>query len=147
MDAGGNLDAVTDFDLIDNFDFLGGVVTSATYEFASKMDHSSVKRIRITGNMASEIYIPAGTLIDSRATVIDTWEDFDETGDATPVNVIFYYSHTADDPATATDWSVWKRFTQREERARGVKFKLEFTNTDSVYNIRVNTLSAVSAVI
>ncbi len=147
LDAGGNLDAVTDFDLIDNFDFLGGVVTSATYEFASKMDHSSVKRIRITGNMASEIYIPAGTLIDSRATVIDTWEDFDETGDATPVNVIFYYSHTADDPATATDWSVWKRFTQREERARGVKFKLEFTNTDSVYNIRVNTLSAVSAVI
>ena len=148
MNAGGTIDAFTDnIDTADNFDFIGGVATSATYEFANKMDHSSVKRIRITLNMSSTIFVPSGTKIDSRPALVDTWEDWDETGDATPANVIAYYAHTANDPATATDWSVWKRFTQREERARGVKFKLEFTNTDAAYNLRVSALSAVSAVI
>ena len=148
MNAGGTIDSYSEnVDTIDNWDFLGGVATSATYEFASKMDHGSVLRIRLTSNISSTIFVPGGTNIDSRSALVDTWEDWDETGDATPANVEMYYAHTANDPASATDWSVWKRFTQREERARGIKFKLEFTNVDAAYNVRVSALNVVSAVI
>ena len=141
------LDDVANFDLIADFDFLGNVNTSGTYEFATKLDKSSATRIRLQASVTSAI-INILDKIDSRAANIDTWADFDGTGDAAVCNVETYYASTNDDPASGgATWSDWKLLQSNEEFAIGFKFKAELSTNDTAYNIQVSALSVTNATI
>lgn len=141
------LDDVANFDLIADFDFLGNVNTSGTYEFATKLDKSSATRIRLQASVTSAI-INILDKIDSRAANIDTWADFDGTGDAAVCNVETYYASTNDDPASGgATWSAWKLLQSNEAFARGFKFKAELSTNDTAYNIQVSALSVTNATI
>ena len=84
-------------------------------------------------------------LVDSRAALIDTWVDFDGTGDAAVCNVETYYASTNDDPSNANaTWSPYKLLQSNEAFARGFKFKAELSTSDTAYNIQVSALSVTS---
>ena len=142
-----DLDDVANFDLIADFDFLGNVNTTGIYEFATKLDKSSPTRIRLQASVTSAI-VNILDLVDSRAANIDTWADFDGTGDAAVCNVETYYASTNDDPASGSaTWSPYKLLQSNEAFARGFKFKAELSTNDTAYNIQVSALSVTSTTI
>lgn len=146
LTSSGLLDAVTDFDAITDFNFLGTINTSGTYEFATNMDLSTVKNVRLQRQLTVQI-INALDQFDSRAGNVDTWADFDGNEGAAVANIKLYYASTDDNPAGSPTWSAYKEFTSVEERARAYKFKAVFSTTDSAYNIKCTAMAVQASTI
>ena len=145
--GGGTLDSESDFDLISNFDFIGGVASTGTYDFATNMDLTSKTRVRLTANLTVLTSLLLDNF-DSRIANIDTWEDFDGTAGANPTNVQMFYASTDDDPASGgATFTAFKLFTQIEEHARGFKFRAIFSTSDPAYTVRCSAMSVTAATI
>ena len=94
------LDSVSDFDAISSFDNLGTVsATSATYDFANKLDLGGKQPLRLTRHFVTQGFYPSD-LFDDRTANVDTWTDFDGVK-ATDVNAKLLVSTTDSDPATS----------------------------------------------
>ena len=139
LDGSGLLDAVSDFDAITDFDFIGGIDDTGTYIFASGIDKTSKKRVRLTANVGANV-VNQLDQIDSRGANIDTWDSFDGTLGAS-ANAVPYYRTTDDNPSGSPTWSDWKQFLATEEYARGFQFKLVLSSSDESFNIQISTLS------
>jgi len=147
LSGGGLLDAASDFDLIPNFDFLGGISSTGTYDFASNIDMTSKTRVRLTANLTALTSIVLDN-IDARTANIDTWEDFDGTAGANPTNIAMYYASTDDNPSSGSPtFTAYKLFTQAEEHARAFKFRAIFTSSDPAYTVRCSALAVTAATI
>lgn len=137
-----NIDDIPDFDAIASLDFVGGIVSSGTYEFASGIDLGTVQRVRLVKTLESVIENTLD-LIDDRTSDIDTWESFDgdNTGNA---DAVVYVSYTLTDPLGSPVWSDWQRLDVAEFNARAFKFKCELSTDDTAYNIKVSTLTVTA---
>ena len=94
------LDSVADFDAISDFDNLGTIsATSATYDFANKLDLGEKQPLRLTRHFVTQGFYPSD-LFDDRTANVDTWTDFDGAK-ATDVNAKLLVSTTDSDPATS----------------------------------------------
>jgi predicted phage tail protein len=140
IDGTALFDAQADVDLIPNFDFLGDIKSSATYEFANTLDLESggfaldLKRYFVT-----RAFLP-GDLIDGRTTLIDTWNDFDG-GVINNVDAKLYERHTLNDPASGSaTWTSWAEFVSGTFKGRGFQFKAILTSTDVDQNILIDEL-------
>lgn len=117
---------------------------TGTYDFQSGLDLGGVTRFRLTTYIAA--FVTNNTsYIDSRTSLIDTWDDFDDTDSATGVNAAVYVRTTDDDPAGADpDWSAWTRIDSGEFYARGCEFKVILTSDSVDYNISITDLTMVA---
>jgi hypothetical protein len=146
LSSGVLIDSVTDFDAVSNFDLLGAINSTGNYVFASNMDLTAVKRVRLSTSLTSNIFNALDN-VDDRTANIDTWSDFDGT-QAAVGNIEMYYAVTDDNPASGSaSWSSYKPFTQTEEQGRGFKYKAIFTTEDVAYNIKCTAMSVTAATI
>ena len=146
LSSGVLIDSVTDFDALSDFDLLGAINSTGNYVFASNMDLTAVKRVRLSTSLTSNIFNALDN-VDDRTANIDTWSDFDGT-QAAVGNIEMYYAVTDDNPASGSaSWSSYKPFTQTEEQGRGFKYKAIFTTEDVAYNIKCTAMSVTAATI
>jgi ribosomal protein S17 len=145
------LDSAIDFDdkpgLFDDalglFDGAGGNVSSfGEYEFADVVDLGNVYTSRVTAEIVVQRFDFVNTfdaaegLFDDRPGLFDGDEQtFDD------VNVEFYVAITDDDPNATPTWSDWRPFFVGDYTARGFKFKVALSSTDSQATPAVSVLS------
>ena len=155
------LDSVPDFDGISDFNFLGGLNTSGTYIFANQIDKGSVTRQRLQASATVNI-VNTNDFFDQRTANIDTWNSFDNTGDAAVADLKVFYAESSDgvfgsiDEVTqnidtwsdfdtiTNDYIDFKEFQSVEVNNRHFKFKAELSTQDPAYNIRCSALSVTS---
>tara|TARA_B100000700_G_scaffold234006_1_gene259304 strand:+ start:72 stop:3419 length:3348 start_codon:yes stop_codon:yes gene_type:complete len=135
---GETFDGVADVDAIVNFDLIGDISSSGTYNFASQLDLGGVFSLDLLRHFVVEGFFP-NNLIDSRIALIDTWGDFDGSN-ATNVDAKIYVRTTNDNPASSPTWSAWKEFTAGVHKLRAAEFKAILTSGDTDENIRVKQL-------
>ncbi len=135
MSPAGLVDDIPDIDEVVLWDFYGGVVAEATYEFNEIVDLGEKFTSRVTAAIECSA-IDVTETIDERIDPIDEWVDLD--GDfIDQVNGELFVS-TSDD---GVEYSVWKRFFVGEYAARYFKFKLVMTSLNPAYNFLVSGLS------
>lgn len=138
MDAALGIDEWTeDIDDVLLWDFNGGVIDTATYEFANQVDLGGKFSARVT--VAIEVAaFDVSESIDERLELIDDWADLD--GDfIDDVNAEIFVA-TSDDNVT---WTDWKRFFVGEYDARYFKFKMVLTSGNTAHNLVVSSVSVV----
>lgn len=143
LDAGGLVDDISDVDAVVNWDAEGGIEASGTYGFASGMDLSTVKRVRLRATVASQLVHTTDT-IDERTELVDDWEDFDGDSAGAAGDVQVWVRETDDDPASSPTWSAWNRLDSAEYEARAFQFEARLSVTDSTYNIHIDELSVTA---
>jgi hypothetical protein len=161
LNSSTTLDQVTNFDSISDFNFLGGLNTSGTYIFSNVITKGSVTRMRLQSNATINI-LNINDLFDQRFENIDTWNSFDNTGDAAVGNLKTFYAESADgvfgsideitqnidtwsDFDTITDSYIeYKEFQSVEVNNRYFRFKAEIKTDDPAYNVRCSALSVTS---
>jgi hypothetical protein len=142
--GGGDFDAVPDFDAIANLDYLGGAtVMSATYEYDAAMDLGSVKKVRLTNTVESQVF-NIFDLFDNRAADLDSWPDFDGAVSGDEADSILQVAATQDDPAGTPTWTDWQRLESATFEARGFKFRRLMTTTDPSFAIKIIADSVVA---
>ena len=115
--------------------------TTGTYEFEAPANLGAIKVGRVSVHNILEAYLISDN-IDDRLTLIDTWEDFDET----PVDVIVkVYISTTNDNIAPIVWTPWTLFTPADYEAREVRFKLEVITSSLQNQISISELSATIA--
>jgi len=78
------LDSETDFDAIQDFDFLGAIdITGGSYDFANTLDLGGKQPLHLRRHFVTQGFYP-NDLFDKRTANIETWTDFDQ---ATAFNV------------------------------------------------------------
>ena len=133
------IDSWVDVDLIANWDSEGGIVSSGTYDFANSHDQGSVKKARITTDVAVIITNVLGQM-DSWSGNVDDREDWDGSvtgeGDArVQVRV------TDDDPAlSAASFSAWNNVDSTEHITRGLDYRMQLTSTNTAFTPVVSKL-------
>tara|TARA_R100001460_G_scaffold2629_1_gene8368 strand:- start:2342 stop:5005 length:2664 start_codon:yes stop_codon:yes gene_type:complete len=161
LNSSTTLDQVADFDGIADFNFLGGLNTSGTYFFANQIDKGSVTRVRLQANATVNI-VNTNSFFDQRTANIDTWNSFDNTGDAAVADLKVFYAESSDGvfgsfDAVTDNIDTWadfdtitneyidfKEFQSVEANNRYFKFKAELSTEDPAYNIRCSALSVTS---
>ena len=135
---GQNIDEMSDWDAIVNFDVLGNVDASGTYTFDERLDLGAVYSLDLTRHFATVGYLPAD-LLDSRAATVDTFADWD--GEVQNVDAKLYVRHTENDPASGgASWGSWQEFVNGTFRARGFEFKTTMTSSDTDESIKITEL-------
>jgi hypothetical protein len=112
---------------------------TGTYTFQSGIDHATVKRFRLT-TLIKAFIVNNTSNIDDRTALIDTWEDFDNTSNATGVDAIVYVRTTDDDPAGSPTWTDYQRIDSGEFYARAMSFKIYLSSVSADYNINITEL-------
>lgn len=136
----GLVDDIPDFDAVSDLDAFGGIAASGTYGFASGMDFTTARRVRLMA-VPEAFAVNILDLVDERETLVDTWEDFDGTS-AAPTDCHVEYRETDDDPASPSAvWSAWQRLDACEAFCRGVEFRAALVSGDQAYNIIVPQLT------
>ena len=131
--------AIDDFDLdIPNFDFMGNVLESATYQFDDTLDLGDVFSVDLQRRFVTRGFLPAD-LIDNRTNLINTWDDFDG-GVVDSVNAILELRRTQDDPAGTPTWSDWQRFVNGTFLGRGFQFRAQLESSNTDQNILIDQL-------
>ena len=125
------------------FDGGGGTVASTgTYDFNNYIDVGGVYTNRVTANIIvqREDY---GEQFDDATGVFDDREgQFDgEPNEFGTTNVELQISTTSSNPATATDWTDYRKFFVGDFKARGLRFKAILTTLDSGASPKVTGLS------
>ena len=87
-------------DTLSSFDFLGDVAPTGSYEFANPLDLGSTMDTKLTRHFVTESFY-AGSFIDSRTALIDTWNDIDQLT-AFETNASLLVATTTQDPALST---------------------------------------------
>ena len=87
-------------DTLSQIDFLGDVASSGTYEFANPLDLGSTMDVKLIRHFVTESFY-AGSLIDQRTALIDTWDDIDQLT-AFSTNASLLVASTTQDPALST---------------------------------------------
>ena len=136
--AAGNFDGTTG-----TFDGGGDTVASTgTYDFNNYIDVGGVYTNRVTANIIvqREDY---GEQFDDATGVFDDREgQFDgEPNEFGTTNVELQISTTSSNPATATDWTDYRKFFVGDFKARGLRFKAILTTLDSGASPKVTGLS------
>lgn len=125
------------WDDIPSVDALGFEISpTGTYEFANMIDLGAIVTVRATADLEYFAYDIADSL-DARSTLIDTWVAFD--GNVANTSFVkLYVSTTDDDPSGISPvWGAWREFVVADYKARGFKFKIEFTNSIPTNSIDV----------
>ena len=133
------VDSFADVDTIANWDVEGGVAASGTYSFAAGIDLGAVERTRLETTLAA-IIINTLDQIDDRATLVDSWDDFDgnQSGAA---DAEIWARETDDDPLASPVWSAWQRLDSAEYEARAFQFQARLKSEDGTHNIEISQLS------
>jgi|APSaa5957512535_1039671.scaffolds.fasta_scaffold09299_3 hypothetical protein len=134
-----NMDDWTDVDTIVAWDSKGGVVSAGTYDFAAGHDQGSVKKARITTDIAMTV-TNVVDLIDGRSTSINSWESFD--GDVSgEADARVQVRVTDDDPATSSaSFSAWNNVDSSEHINRGFDYRVNLTSSNSSFSPIVSKL-------
>ena len=138
IDGDEAIDAVTDFDAITSFDFLGDILSSAEYQFVNTLDLGARFSLDLQRRFVTRAFFPNDT-VDARTALVDTWNDFDGT-DADAVNAKLYFRSTVDDPTGTPTYSAWQEFISGTFEARAFQFKAELNSSDIAQNILVDEL-------
>lgn len=142
LDGGGDVDAESDFDAIADLDGLGGALPSGSYDFASGIDLTTVKRVRLTASMQAAIDNLLSN-VDARAADVDDWLDWDGAAGG-EADAWVEVRQTDDDPAGSPTWSDWRRLDASEFAARAFEFRAQLRSTDPAFNIHVSELSVTA---
>ncbi len=135
MSPAGLVDDIPDIDEVVLWDFYGGAVPEAYYDFNDVVDLGEKFTSRVTAAIECSA-IDITETIDERIDDVDDWVDLD--GDfIDQVNAELQVS-TSDDGVTYSDW---KRFFVGEYAARYFKFRLYMTSENPAYNILISSLS------
>jgi predicted phage tail protein len=138
IDGDDTLDAVTDFDAITSFDFLGDILSSAEYQFVNTLDLGARFSLDLQRRFVTRAFFPNDT-VDARTALVDTWSDFDGT-DADAVNAKLYFRSTVDDPTGTPTYGSWQEFVSGTFEARAFQFKAELNSSDVAQNILIDEL-------
>ena len=87
-------------DTLSQIDFLGDVAATGSYEFANPLDLGSIMDTKLTRHFVTESFY-AGSFIDQRTELIDTWNDIDQLT-AFETNASLLVATTTLDPALST---------------------------------------------
>jgi len=138
IDGDADIDDEDDIDLIPNFDFLGNVLSSATYDFTNTLDLESVFSVDLQRRFVTRGFLPAD-LIDNRVALIDTWDNFD--GDVVDsVNAVLELRRTDDNPSATPTWSAWQPFVNGTFRGRAFQFRAQLESNSVDQNILIDEL-------
>jgi hypothetical protein len=138
IDGSEALDAVTDFDAITSFDFLGDILSSAEYQFVNTLDLGARFSLDLQRRFVTRAFFPNDT-VDARTALVDTWNDFDGT-DADAVNAKLYFRSTNDDPTGTPTYGAFQEFVSGTFEARAFQFKAELNSSDIAQNILIDEL-------
>jgi hypothetical protein len=136
--AGGLIDDWADFDAVADFDFEGGIKPVGTYTFASGMDLTTVRRVRLRSYVETGLQ-STGDLIDDRQVLFDDWLSFDGA-DGGEVDVVVEYRSTNDNPGGTPVWSDWTRLDSTEVNRRAFQFRARLTTANANYTPAVSAL-------
>ncbi len=129
---------IDDWGLIDDvvlWDFFGGVIPEATYEFLNIVDLGETFTSRVTAHIKVDA-IDITETIDERTDFVDDWVDLD--GDfIDDVNAVLYVATSLD----GMTYDVWKPFFVGDYAARFFKFKLVMSSYNVAHNILIKELS------
>ena len=87
-------------DTLSQIDFLGDVASTGSYEFANPLDLGSTMDTKLTRHFVTESFY-AGSFIDQRTELIDTWNDIDQLT-AFETNASLLVATTTLDPSLST---------------------------------------------
>ena len=138
LDSGSNIDSWADFDAVENMDAEGGILPEGTYDFATDIDLTTVKTVRLR----SEIELSIDSIlsdIDDRPGDVDSWADFDGV-DGSEVDVWVEVRTTEDDPSSSPTWGAWSRVDSSEIECRGIEARAVLTSSDSAFNPKISKL-------
>jgi hypothetical protein len=135
IDGEDTIDDITDDidDAITNFDTLGNVKSSGTYEFVNTLDLEAVYSLDLKRYFTTRGLYPSDT-IDSRTENINDWTDFDGD-DVDQVNAKLYVRKTDDNPGGSPTWGSWSEFTNGTFKGRAFQFKSELQSKNTSQNI------------
>lgn len=134
MDSWGTVDSLS------TWDYIGGVVSSGTYLFATAADLGATYPVRIKHNAAVGAFL-AQDLMDTRAGNVDDWDSFDGAVAGVEANVRIEYRSTTDNPSGSPTWGPWTPFVCANVSARAFQFRAVFESTDVAYNINLSALA------
>jgi len=138
LDGDADVDDEDDVDEIPNFDFLGDVLTSGTYEFKNTLDLEQVFSVDLQRRFVTRGFYP-DDLMDNREVTVDEWTSFDgDTVDA--VNATLEVRRTNDDPDGTPTWEDWQPFVNGTFRGRAFQFRAQLSSTDTDQNILIDEL-------
>ena len=134
----GNLD---DNNLID---WLGGVASSGSCTFTSKLDLGSVKQVRLYTTLKSEGF-DTGDLWDFRTGLMDSWGLLDGSV-IEDAEVKLMVRVTSDDPASGgATWGPWHPLgLVGDYSTRGFEFRADFTSANPTHNRKITELSVAA---
>tara|TARA_B100000424_G_scaffold205888_1_gene163011 strand:- start:1425 stop:5114 length:3690 start_codon:yes stop_codon:yes gene_type:complete len=87
-------------DTLSQIDILGDVASTGSYEFANPLDLGATMDTKLTRHFVTESFY-AGSLIDQRTALIDTWDDIDQLT-AFGTNAKLLVATTTQDPSLST---------------------------------------------
>lgn len=138
IDLGGDVDALANFDAVENLDALGGVLPQGSYDFATAFNFGSLKRVRLTRIIDTETQDIFGD-IDTRPGSVDSWETWDGAQGG-EVDVWVEIRSTQTDPTGSPVWSSWQRADATEIEAWGVEARAILTSADPSFTPLVSEL-------
>ena len=136
----GQFDSITDFDVENSIDDIGGIAPLGTYEFGgtaggTTLDLGDVFSIDLKRHFLTEAFYPSD-LFDSVPN-LDVRDDFDGLT-ATDVNAEMLVRVTQDNPNTGSPtYGPFQTFANGTYKGRGFQFKVNLTSNDSAQDIRV----------
>ena len=134
---GQTVDAQADWDAIVNFDNIGDIQGSGTYNFANQLDLGAVYSLDLKRHFLTDGFLP-NDQFDS-ITDVDARGDWD--GAVNNVDAKMYVRTTNDNPGSGSPtWNPWSEFANGVFKARGFEFKAVLSSSDTDENIRVTQL-------
>ena len=134
---GQTVDAQADWDAIVNFDNIGDIQGSGTYNFANQLDLGAVYSLDLKRHFLTDGFLP-NDQFDS-ITDVDARGDWD--GAVNNVDAKMYVRTTNDNPGSGSPtWNPWNEFANGVFKARGFEFKAVLSSSDTDENIRVTQL-------
>lgn len=140
LSGAGLFDDIPDFDACADLDGFGGQALEGTYDYATTIDLTSVKKVQASGHVKASL-VNVNDNIDNRTADIDDWTDFDGSTGANG-DVVVWVRTTQDNPSGSPTWSSWQRCDLAELSCRGVQFKAILSVADNIFNVEVSELRA-----
>ena len=130
------------WDALGFIDYIGGSVTSGSYQFSETLDLGAVFDIDIRTILKTRAYEP-GNLWDDRLDDVDYWHSIDGD-DLGQVNCNLFVRTTNTNPSGSPTWGDWQPFVNNSAHGRGFQFKLEASSDSKGENIIVEQLGVIT---
>lgn len=131
-----------DWDALGLLDYIGGIVSAGSYQFASTLDLSGVYDLDLRAILALRAFEP-DNLIDDRFDLLDLWDDFDGA-DLSAVNASLSVRTTNDNPAGTPTWSTWQPFVNGTTKGRAFQFRCNATSGNAAQNVVIDQLGVIT---